>query len=298
VSVKDVSRTDLALLDVPSVYDFRTSVIMHGPIADAVPSANEFEMYPVGLTSIASYLSANHYNVRIINLAYLMLARRDFDVEAYVARLHPKIFGIDLHWLPHAQGALAIAEMVKRHHPEIPVLMGGLSASYYHEELAAYPFVDYVLRGDPRSLERSLRELGWVIEGQATGWPVLARARRTSRLARHAVAEVDDSRAEGAGLDEVEIHPALALGKERNATANQHRVDPGPVLVDQAQRGRLGGESRAADRDVALRRPGSQPLDLLRQAAGGQAGIALHRRQRGGEHHLRERLPDRGPLEH
>jgi len=32
-------------------------------------------------------------------------------------------------------------------------------------------------------------------------------------LPRHAVAEVDDSRAEGAGLDELEIHPALTLGK-------------------------------------------------------------------------------------
>src|SRR6059058_6398200 len=91
------------------------------------------------------------------------------------------------------------------------------------------------------------------------------------RLARHAVAEVDDSGAEGAGLDEFEIHPALALGEERNATANQHRVNPGPVLVDQTQRGRLSGESRTADRDVALRRLGPQPLDLLRQAAGGQA---------------------------
>src|ERR1700742_1463145 len=92
---------------------------------------------------------------------------------------------------------------------------------------------------------------------------------RTSRLARHAVAEVDDSRAEGAGLGEFEVHPALALGEERDATADQHRVDPGPVLVDQAQRGRLGGEGRTADRDVTFARPGPQPLDLLRQAAGG-----------------------------
>ena len=51
-----------------------------------------------------------------------------------------------------------------------------------------------------------------------------ATARRTRRLARHLVAEVDDSGAEGAGLDEFEIHPALTLGEERNATANQHRV--------------------------------------------------------------------------
>jgi hypothetical protein len=40
-----------------------------------------------------------------------------------------------------------------------------------------------------------------------------------SWLARHAVAEVDDSRAEGAGPDEFEIHAALALGEERNTTA-------------------------------------------------------------------------------
>ncbi|MDQ2876998.1 MAG: TIGR04190 family B12-binding domain/radical SAM domain protein, partial [Actinomycetota bacterium] len=163
MSVRDVFTTDLALMHAPSVYDFRTSVIMHGPIADAVPSTNEFEMYPVGLTSIASYLSANHYNVKIINLAYLMLASRDFDVEAYVARLHPKMFGIDLHWLPHAQGALAIAELVKRHHPGTPVLMGGLSASYYHEELAAYPCVDYVLRGD--STEEPCRQLLAALRG-------------------------------------------------------------------------------------------------------------------------------------
>jgi B12-binding domain/radical SAM domain protein len=157
MSIGDVFQTDLVLLHAPSVYDFRSSVIMHGPIADAVPSTNEFEMYPIGLTSIASYLSANHYNVRIINLAYLMLADRDFDVEAYVARLHPRVFGIDLHWLPHAQGALAIAEMVKRHHSGTPVLIGGLSASYYHEELAGYPFVDFVVRGD--STEEPCRQL-------------------------------------------------------------------------------------------------------------------------------------------
>jgi hypothetical protein len=56
---------------------------------------------------------------------------------------------------------------------------------------------------------------------------------RHPTLAGHAVAEVDDSRAEGAGLDEFEIHPAPVLGKERNATADQHRIDLRPVLVDE-----------------------------------------------------------------
>lgn len=54
-----------------------------------------------------------------------------------------------------------------------------------------------------------------------------------ARLACHAVAKGDDVRGEGSGLDEFEIHSALVLGEEGNATAKQHRVDPRPVLVDQ-----------------------------------------------------------------
>lgn len=52
----------------------------------------------------------------------------------------------------------------------------------------------------------------------------------------------------------------------------------------------------AADCDVAVPALGSQPRDLLRQAAGDQAGIALHRRQRGGEHRFWKRLPDRSAV--
>ncbi len=153
----DVFRTDLTLLHAPSVYDFRKKTMMMGPIADAVPSTDEFEMYPVGLTSIATYLGRNHYNVRIVNLAYRMLRDPSFDVVNRLRGMRSTVFGIDLHWLPHANGALAIGELVKRLHPESYVLYGGLSSSYYHEELIRYPFVDFVIRGD--STEEPCREL-------------------------------------------------------------------------------------------------------------------------------------------
>jgi hypothetical protein len=66
-------RRDLILLHPPAVYDFRTKPMFLGPLADAVPSTAMFEMYPVGLTSIAAFLERNHYNVEIVNLAYQML---------------------------------------------------------------------------------------------------------------------------------------------------------------------------------------------------------------------------------
>lgn len=155
--MRDPFRRDLIFLHPPSIYDFRGRDVFLGPIADAVPSTGEFEMYPVGLTSIASFLETNHYNVQIVNLAHRMMQRSRFDVERYIARREATVYGIDLHWLPHAQGALAIAEMVKRLHPESRVLFGGLSASYYHDELIRYPFVDYVIRGD--STEEPVRQL-------------------------------------------------------------------------------------------------------------------------------------------
>jgi B12-binding domain/radical SAM domain protein len=78
-----------------------------------------------------------------------MLHDPDFDVEAFIANLPaPLAFGIDLHWLPHAHGSLAVAEIVKRLHPDVPVLMGGFSSTYFHEELMQYPQVDLVMRGD------------------------------------------------------------------------------------------------------------------------------------------------------
>src|SRR5678816_1848288 len=93
------------------MYDFRTRPAFLGPLADAVPSTAMFEMYSVGLTSIASFLVRNHYNVEIVNLAYRMLQDPRFDVPAYLGRLSAPVFGIDLHWLPHVQGALSIVEL-------------------------------------------------------------------------------------------------------------------------------------------------------------------------------------------
>jgi B12-binding domain/radical SAM domain protein len=152
-----LAKPDLVLLHAPSVYDFRKLPILFGPISDLVPSTPIFEMYPVGFSSIAEHLERNGIHVRIINLALRMLKRENFDAEKFIARLHPKAFGIDLHWLPHAQGSLEIAALCKKCHPHIPVVFGGYSATYFHEELIRYPQVDFVVRGD--STEEPLRQL-------------------------------------------------------------------------------------------------------------------------------------------
>jgi len=141
-------KTDLVLLHAPSVYDFREKSILYGPVSDLVPSTPVFEMYPIGFTTMAEYLERHGFQVRIVNLAFRMLKSRRFDAEKAIRKLKPKAFGIDLHWMPHAHGALEVAKLVKKHHPDTPVIFGGFSSSFFHEELIARPEVDFVLRGD------------------------------------------------------------------------------------------------------------------------------------------------------
>ena len=117
------SESDLLLLHAPSVYDFRKRAILYGPVSDMVPSSTVFEMYPLGFLTMASYLHDRGLNVRIVNLALRMMNSRRFDVPRFLARQTPKAVGIDLHWLPHAHGALEVARIVKRVHPDVPVIM-------------------------------------------------------------------------------------------------------------------------------------------------------------------------------
>jgi B12-binding domain/radical SAM domain protein len=158
---------DLLLLHAPSVYDFRERAILYGPVSDMVPSSTVFEMYPLGFLTMASYLHDRGMKVRIVNLALRMMNSRRFDVPRFLARQKPKAVGIDLHWLPHAHGALEVARIVKELYPDVPVIMGGLSSSYFHRELIGYPQVDFVLRGD--STEPPLHELLIALQG---GTPV------------------------------------------------------------------------------------------------------------------------------
>ena len=141
-------KTDLILLHAPSVYDFRKRTILYGPTSDQVPSSPLFELYPIGLASIAEYLERVGYRVRIVNLAVRMLRSDGFDAEKFIAKLEAPAFGIDLHWMIHCHGSIEVARIVKKCHPNSKIMFGGLSSSYFHRELMNYPEIDYVVRGD------------------------------------------------------------------------------------------------------------------------------------------------------
>lgn len=184
-----MSQAELVLLHAPSVYDFRKESILYGPVSDLVPSTPVFEMYPIGLTTIAEFLERHGLRVRIVNLAVRMLNSDRFDAEALIRKLRPAAFGIDLHWLPHAHGALEVARLCKAAHPDIPVMMGGFSATYFHEELIRRPEVDFVVRGD--STEVPVLQLMQHLTGRP-GAPSLAEIPNLTWRAPDGTVQVND----------------------------------------------------------------------------------------------------------
>ncbi len=140
--------SDIIFMHAPSVYDFRKKPIFYGPVSDVIPSSPVFEMYPMGFMTISSHLEAAGFKTRIVNIAVQMLQSEKFDAEERIRKLDAKVFAIDLHWMPHAHGALELAKIVKKHHPDAKVEFGGLTSSYFADELIRRPEVDLVMRGD------------------------------------------------------------------------------------------------------------------------------------------------------
>ena len=143
-----MARSDIIFLHAPSVYDFRKKTIFYGPISDVIPSSPVFEMYPIGFMTISSHLEAAGFRTRIVNLAVQMLQDERFDVERRIRSLKADVFAIDLHWMPHVHGATEIAKLIKEYHPDSKIEFGGLTSSYFWEELICRPEVDMVMRGD------------------------------------------------------------------------------------------------------------------------------------------------------
>ncbi len=141
---------DVLLIHPPAIYDFREKAIFYGPIALTVSeSTSQFMTPPVGMLSIADYLDRNGYKVLVDNIGERMITSESFDAETHIANLSARVYAIGLHWCVHSQGAIEIARLCKKLHPEALVVLGGLTSTVFHEEIVRkYEFVDAVIRGE------------------------------------------------------------------------------------------------------------------------------------------------------
>ena len=155
---------DVVLIHPPAVYDFRRKPIFPGALGPSV-EAVQFTKVPIGMLSIAEYLDRHGYNVLLDNLGDRMTTIAGFDVEAHLSKYSAPIFAVGLHFQQHAQGAMEIARLCKKRHPGSLVVMGGLTATRFHEEIIEkYHFIDAVVRAEAEKpmlqLVRSMEKHG------------------------------------------------------------------------------------------------------------------------------------------
>jgi len=130
---------------------------------DEYVASKTYPVIPVGAVGLANLLLAEGWSVRGLNLPLELLLRPTFSLRDWLARQgRPRLVMVDLHWYEHSFGALDVARAAKSVYPDVPVVIGGLTASRFAREiLQGFPEVDFVIRGDAEQPLRLLaRALG------------------------------------------------------------------------------------------------------------------------------------------
>jgi len=124
--------------------------------------ASPYMLTPVGLPGMINLLRQNGFQVTGLDVPLEILIDQQFDLESWLKeRPDIRLIAIDLHWYEHSFGALDVAQVCKKIYPNTPVVLGGLTASYFSQEIMRdFPQVDFIIRGDA---EKPLLDLAqWV----------------------------------------------------------------------------------------------------------------------------------------
>ncbi|MCC7355312.1 MAG: cobalamin-dependent protein [Anaerolineae bacterium] len=113
-------------------------------------SVSTYMLMPVGIPGILNLARQQGLRVVGLNVPLEAVIRPQFDLKSWLARqTGASLIAIDLHWYEHSFGALDVARVCKEIHPQVPVVLGGLTASHFAKEiLRDFPEVDFVIRGD------------------------------------------------------------------------------------------------------------------------------------------------------
>lgn len=132
-------RLDCLLVFVPKLINF------YKPIGEHMFTV----LLPMGLLSVADFVHKKGYRTQILHLGLELINNKRFSLREYLTEINPKVVGLSLHWHYQCYDTIETARKIKEHNPDIFIVLGGLTASYFHEEiLRDYGFIDCVVRGD------------------------------------------------------------------------------------------------------------------------------------------------------
>jgi radical SAM superfamily enzyme YgiQ (UPF0313 family) len=104
---------------------------------------------PMGVLALADLLDREGYESEVVHLGVEWIEDQGFSLIDYVAHQKPTIVALSLFWHPQSYEVLEQARRIKEAFPEVFVLLGGMTAGFYHREIMeGFPCVDAVIRGE------------------------------------------------------------------------------------------------------------------------------------------------------
>jgi radical SAM superfamily enzyme YgiQ (UPF0313 family) len=118
---------------------------------------------PLGLLGIADYLNRNSVKCRVLHQGVEWMNDKSWHIENHLECVDPSVFALSLHWHYQAYDVIESCRIIRKIHPNTPIVLGGSTASYFHDEIVGnYDCVDAVIRGDGEipllELVRKIRE--------------------------------------------------------------------------------------------------------------------------------------------
>ena len=144
---------DLLFIHVPKFND----------TAEGMGEAMFVNLIPSGVFAMADFLGREGVETRILHLGIEWILKGRFNPVPFMEAHKQKAVALSLHWHHQSYDVIETARKIKERFPEIPLILGGLTAGYFAREiLERYPFIDFVVEGDG---EVPLLELMKAIKG-------------------------------------------------------------------------------------------------------------------------------------
>lgn len=103
----------------------------------------------VGLIGLADHLDRAGVRTQVLNLGVEQRVDPAFDVVQYTRRSGARVAALSVHWFFQLPDSLELARALKEADPDILVVMGGFSASFFARAIIEeHPYVGAVVRGD------------------------------------------------------------------------------------------------------------------------------------------------------
>ncbi len=134
-----MERLDVLFLHVPKLINY------YRPI-------NQFiwiNFLPMGLLALADSLHRQNISTEVVHLGVEWIEDHSFSILDYIRQKNPRIIAIDLHWHHQSYDAMEVVKKIKTTFPQIFILLGGFTASFFHEEIMKnFDAVDGIIRGE------------------------------------------------------------------------------------------------------------------------------------------------------